>query len=241
MTLIFLDICMCVYFVYNPSLPNMPGNILPSNKWYWFPLVHLFPVYFNTVILLQSAMVACLMFIYGAIYLPLVVRELDLGGSNYRALHRLRRSDKLMLVYRMVYIVQEILNSVIGKFMVPLQWAFTTEFVFGSCILIGRRKELSAEALLTVITWSVFPPACWALLLYAGGYLCCTGEKILKSWKYYKYWPTTREKQIVLKFEMSCKPLTVSHGKFFVIRKESLPLFLRALAFWLMRTLLATT
>lgn len=229
--------CMCIFFILYPNLPNLPGNILPTDKWYWFPLVYIFTIYTNTILLLKCSFLACLALVYGIVYLPFVLNELCLGKTKYRATEHLRHSNNLFVVYRMTQIIQEMVNIIIGKLLFPAQAAVTLAYVFGCCIIIRHKKDLSITALTTIIIWSALPNFLWGTALYIGGYLHSSGRKILKSWKYCK-WETRGERKLVLKFAKSCRPLMICYGSFFILRRQSLPMFVKGLIKGLQRGLL---
>lgn len=236
---IFCDVLFTLFFIAYPTLPHLFGSLLPSDKLFLLPILHLYHVYSNTILLTQIYLNVTVMFIYGCVYLPIVIPELRLGRSKYRTSNALRKPDTLIWVYRMVQIIQEVVNQLVGRLLVPSQALFTLEFIFGCYTIIRHTRDLLLIAVLTISIWSIVPSLLWAGFLYSGGYLNSSGRKILNSWKYH-HWPNKQVKQSMSKFVRSCRPLALCYGTIFVIRRQTLLIFLRGLIRGLMRALLTT-
>lgn len=234
----FLNVCISVFYISTPDLPDLFGYYLPLDKWYWFPLAYLFCPYISFIVITQFAITFSIAYYYGVVYVPLILKELCLGRIRYRAVDTLRKPDNLIISYRMAQIVQQMINAVIGKLLIPTQATLTFSFVFGCCLIIKHKNELSAMAVITIVFWSIIPNIFWATFLCIGGYMHCQGKKILNSWRYDK-WQTRKEKQLMAKRKKSCKPLTLNYETCFVIKNQSLLVFIRGLTRGLMRALLS--
>lgn len=230
-SLLFLGI----FYVCYPSLPNLFGNIVPPHA-YFFPIIYILPTYICITLVCKCGLFLSFALIYGTVYYPLVVKEVQMGRRKYKASDSIRETKNLMLVYRMLQIIQARLNHLFGKCLVPMQALMTISFVFGGYMLIRFKSEVSLITILFMIL-SVLPSFLWSVLLYMGGHLHVTGRKIIMSWRYYR-WSNSYDRKLMKKFRMSCRPIMICYGKMYILQRQSPLVFFRGLVRGLVRALL---
>lgn len=224
---IFIIISWIVVLTFN-NFPWLPGSVIPST-WYFTPINILFPLYMSIVAMLNLSFFCQFTIIFSLSLLPFMVQEFTLGRSKYRSIPLLRHPNTLPTAYRAMQILQfRIINQLFGKFLVPAQAIITVLSIFSCFVLLEKRNLINTPLIAALSCITLFVPLSWTIVLYLGGYLHSKGNAILKSWKYFK-WKYEGERKIMTKFRLSCPPLAVSFGSMYVIRKGSVPVFLRGL------------
>ncbi len=226
-------------FIIYPDSPGLPGNVLPTDCWFIFPLIYIFPMYTTVYFFIIFGMVINSAFILGTTYIPLLVRELPVGKRNHKYYSNeiLRSPENIIHVYMTVEILQNKINQLCGILLIPFQTVTTLLFTFSGYVVIRHRDTIGIGPVLLMLTWAICAPAVWGMILIMGGYLHSNGVKILSSWKRYS-WKTRAERKLMSKFVKSCKPLIICYQNVFVIRKISVMIYVRILSRSLARTLL---
>ncbi len=233
----------CLFFTFDPTVPNLPGNVIPSS---WpliirFHLVYILPCYTVFIIYLNLYVISYAGLVYSLLIIPFIVKELRLGCYSYHSISHLRLDSSLLsMEYRSAQLLHEVgLMQILGQFLIPTQWLCTLIFVLSSTaiILYGPDMDLAPCVLLTI--WIVIPTLAWSLVMVIGGYLRSNCSKLLNSWKYRNtYWANKKEMKVMNKFRLSCEPLAFHHRKMYVIKEGSLMVFYRHLVRGLMRAIL---
>ncbi|CAL8127886.1 unnamed protein product [Orchesella dallaii] len=203
-------------------------------------IVGLHPCYILLIAYMNLCVFCLTLYLYGFIVIPFIVLELRLGRKRrYYAVDQLRRPPMLIYTYRTVQVLQQQLNQVLGKILIPTQTVMGKIVVFSAFTVLtnGYRMRLTSIALLG--GWSVVMAFAWCTILLMAGYLHLYGKRILLSWKYHE-WESKREKSIMSKFRKSCKPIDVRLGNTFVIRRLTVLKFIRQLTRGFFRLMLMT-
>lgn len=230
----------CIFFVWKPRAAIIPGNVVPV-EWPFllkFPLVYVFPCYTALVGYANLYIHFSIGIIYGTILTPFILRELNLGRKSYRSAGFLRRNVYVLtLEYRACQLLQQRINGFTGKILIPTQTLSGGVFILSCFVIINHRNEMETAATLMMISWSVISAGMWGLALTVGGFVFSNGTKLLNSWKY-KRWERSEDRRYMQRFHRSSKPLVISFGKMYTIRKLSVLIFFRGLMRNLMRALL---
>lgn len=217
-----------LFILFLPNFPWLPGNITGST-WYLVPVTHVFPLYSFTVLILSSLTVVQGTAIYGLIVVPFLIHELTLGRKRYHTLSKMREITDITRMYRSAQILQhQVINLSLGAFCIPNQGVTSILFIFGGFVAINRRNELSTISYLAMLGITILFPMFWGVVLTIGGYMHSKGLKLLRSWKTFD-WGSKHDKAYMSRFVKSSKPLMLSWGKMYVIRKISVLCYMMAL------------
>lgn len=234
-----LNLVTTGFFIVWPTAPTLFGSVLPL-KWYYFPLIYLFPIYTGTCLNFYIVPVLVAAFVLGTVFIPFTVRELRLGRKKYWANDTLRNPWKLQMIYRNVQIIQHHINLLAGKLLVPFQTVTTLIFVLSGYVVLKHREHMAMAPFIMILSWTGLAPVIWALILTMGGFLHSNGLKILNSWTLFQSDQRLSkfEKRVMAKFKASSKPIMICYGKMFVMRRVSVMVFVRGLSKGLLRALL---
>lgn len=116
LSIVLMGIMSMVFFIYNSDCPHYFGNICPANKWYFFPLTYLFPVYTGLYSYINFGMVLIPIFLIAVIYVPLVANEFRVGLPSYayKTDAALRSPNNISNVYKAVELLQNMINQMGG-------------------------------------------------------------------------------------------------------------------------------
>lgn len=232
----FLNVMFYIMF---PFTPNLPASTFldPSSPWYFHAFLQIFTNYNTLVNYVNLTAVVEPVYIYGVVVVPLLVKEFRVGLDRYKTISALREPVQLRVIYRAVQILQGTVNDVLGRFLVPMQSVATLLFIFCSFVIIRHGNRLDKLTFVLMISWALLALIFWSAALIIGGYIFLKGTKTINSWKRYQ-WSSPRERKIMMKWAASCRPITISYGRMFIMKKSSLLIFIRGLCRGLMRTLL---
>lgn len=231
------------FYIRFPFTPNIPGSYFLSQEspWYYHIGFHIFHNYQTFVNYLNLAVSVGPIYFYGVLIMPLFVNEFRLGKPSYKTSDNLRQAGNLVKMYRAMQLLQiNLINELLGRFLVPMQSVATILFVFSSFMLIRHGKTLDTLSCCLMGSWAFLATTFWGGVLLIGGILHSKGLKTLGSWKKYQ-WKNRMERKVMGKFGKSCKPVMISFGKAYVIRKATFLIFIRGLTRGLMRVLLTTS
>lgn len=234
-TLVFL--CISAFFILFPDFPNLFGSIFP-NCGPWVILcsgVHLYSVF---LYVFQVLFVLVCAAAYGIILIPVVTHEFRVGRKSYASISSLREPVNLTIAYRSSQVFHNQLNKCLGYILFPAQTMATLLFIFSSYMIIRMRADMEILQICVLSALSVISFSAWSIVLVIFGHVNFGGNKVLASWKKAD-WKSRWEKKFMNKFRVSCRPITICWGKYFVVRPVSLLVYLRGLTRGLVRTLLA--
>lgn len=240
---IFIILIIWSYFASFPQSPSLPGSLYLNSQspWYFHLLTQLVPDYLIMTTYLNAGTVVGPIVYYGFILVPLLATEFKLGkASNKIVDNLLSQQERLITTHRSFQILQlQIVNPMVGKFLVPTQAISTLLFVFSSFILIKHGNSLETVSYILMICWMFFGLGFWSCCLIIGGYLHSNGVKTLNSWKYHQHrWNTQWERKFMKRFGKSCRPMMLCFGKTYTVRRTAVLGFLQGLSRGLVRALL---
>lgn len=172
--------------------------------------------------------------------MPFVLCEFHLGRKKYKSVQILRTLPFLTLEYRACQLLQQRFTAFTGKILIPTQTLSGGVFVFASFVVIKHRNDMEVVVTVMMVCFALIGAGMWGLCLRMGGYVFSNGTKLLNSWKYCgaKMWRSKEERRAMLKFHKSCRPLVISFGKMYTIRKLTVLGYFKGLVRCLMRVLL---
>ncbi|CAL8125332.1 unnamed protein product [Orchesella dallaii] len=224
----------CVY----PHLPIFLGYILeeapPIVK---IPFAYVIPCIFVWIIFFNCFVAVCPMYAYGLHILPFLFKELRMGRTNYETPSEVRQPQNLIVAYRSLQLFQQLVNNLVGKFIVPTQAIVTKLIVLSSYMAIKHGDKMEKASFFLIITWAGLAALFWSLMLMIGGHLHVHGKRVLDSWKYHR-WGRPFDTKLMSKFRKSCRPIMVSFGNTYRIRRLSGLKFIRGLSRGILRALL---
>lgn len=228
----------------NPESPNLMGSVIIGRgypSWIAFFVCYIHPCYMILIMHLNLLTLACLMLFYGVLIVPFIILEFRVGRnpSSYYACHELRKPPLLWNAWRIVQIVQLKINDLLCPLLVPTQFFIGKMVVLIMYMLIKYGSTLPSHIRIMWILWATIGAIFWSLILLMGGYIHLYGSKILDSWKYHKWSNLTKfEKKAMSKFRKSCCPLSIAHGKTYVIKRLTVLKFIRGIIAGIFRALL---
>ncbi|CAL8125329.1 unnamed protein product [Orchesella dallaii] len=228
-----------LFFFLFPRTSCLIGSIIPDDTFILirFPIVYIFPQYMTVSTISTASFLIIIMYLYGTIGIPFIVKEFRLGRKCYASLASLRKPKNLMLAYRTAQILHEKFRLIFQYLIVPTQFIITNLFIFCCVMIIKFGQSLKPSSRFMLVSWALFGITFWASYLWLGGYLYLNGNRVLKSWKYHP-WNSRAEKNLMSKFQKSCRPIMIHYGRTYVIKKVTVLKFLRGISRGVLRTLL---
>lgn len=227
-------------FLYRfPYSSILIGSEIPANTFGPFRIfiVYIFPHYIFTAACSVLSSLMILIWIDGVLLMPFLLKQLRTDRKEYKTRSNLRNALHLIKIYRSAQILQIKVNKVLEYCIVPTQALVLDLILFASVMLIKFGSKLSPASKCMLTSWAILGAVAWAAALIVGGHMHWYGIKVLKSWKYTK-WSRNYHRLLMSKFRKSCRPLTISYGKTYVIRRLSVLKFIRGISKGIMRTLL---
>lgn len=186
--------------------------------------------------LLSSGMSA--FFMYLMLILPIQSKEFRVGRiPGQQALPKLRTVAHLPNIYRGFQLLTNIQNYTLSPFLLPLQTVALYLTIFCNIMLIRYWGILNSSLHLLFILLSFVSLVLWTLILSTFAKMHMWGKKSLQSWKGH-IWGNRRAMLYMKAFHLSCRPLSVGCGKFYVVKPISVLRFLRAASRGTFRVLL---
>lgn len=236
--LLFVSFCLF------PHLPVLFGNLISNESYDWYVAVPCALFYGSSMCVMYGnlAFVSEMIIFYIIVFVPIITHEFNLSSkflsSKYQMKDSMRKqSANMITVYRAVQLIHTCVMSMFGAFLVPMHGLILHLVSFGIFLGIEHRKDLHLTTLFPVTLWCVFGFTLWVNVLVVGGYMHLQGRRTIRSWTLYK-WQDSRETKIMKKFAKSCYPLSLCHGKTFVVTRLSIFKFFSTLNKVTFRTLL---
>lgn len=237
-----LFIQLSLFVIADPQSTIHLGKLIPS-EYFYFPirfLVTAFHVYLYLVICVNNYATAFASTSYGFYMTLLFTHELRLGKPPhfYHTLEKLRSKPyNLQLTYRSFQVLHHNTMRFIGYYLLAFYAAFTIAAVYVNFVLIHYWgvMHLITKALLLIV--SIVIMGSWTSLLELGKLYFVNGSKLLNSWKGRK-WGSNLDTRVMNRFRQSCKPILISYGKLFVIRRPTILIYFRGVVRGTFRALL---
>lgn len=225
-----------------PRAPFFPCSVLPnSSPLFIIGLVcYLLPNIGIVVVFFGYAQMCILTFIYAMLLFRFILPEFCVNRKSYFSINKLRSPSCLLHEWRLVQILQQQINGLVGPGLVPLHSLISKLIVYSLYMMIRRDNQMSFAVKLLTKVIAFMSVTFWESVLFLGGMVHLYGRKILQSWKYNKWHSLSKlEKKILSKFRKSCCPISISFGRTYVIRRMSVLKFFRQISAGLLRSLLA--
>ncbi|CAL8125335.1 unnamed protein product [Orchesella dallaii] len=236
---VFASILTCVVNCIYTNLPITLGYIFgEAPPIVRIPFGFIVPCIYIFILFLNCFSLTGTVYGYGLFVVPFLTKELRMGRANYESPPELRQPENLILAYRSLQILQQVINELVGKFIVPTQTMVTKLVVLSTYMVIKHGDTMETASMAVILTWSGMAGLFWSLTLMMGGHLHVYGERVIKSWKYHQ-WDNKYDKKLMGKFRKSCKPLMLNFGKAYRIRRLTVLKFIRSLSRGILRALLA--
>lgn len=154
---------------------------------------------------------------YFAYILPIIQRELKIGGHRYKTSSLLREPDHLVLNWRALEVFVKYVNMELAFTFVYLQMIFVAIILFSVVTLTYQWNELRLNTVIFLTGTSFFAFFGWSLFLMVSGfqYLCC--QNTVDSWQW-NCWSNAAERIYMRKVKLSCRPFSFGDGKRFFIK-----------------------
>lgn len=223
-----------------PRLPIFVGNVLlpEAPPIVYIPFQYFFPWFYYFIVFLTINILIICFFAYGLFVVRFAVTELRLSRRKYKTPATLREPEHLIMAYRRIQVLQQYVTLFTGPLIFPTQAVLTKLVIFCSYMFIKHHHDTKIVSLALLLCWGTISVLFWSGVLFMGGCLHFYGVKVLLSWKYYP-WPNRYTKRLMGKFRKSCQPLQINYGRTYVIKKLSVPKFIRSLSVGILRVLLA--
>ncbi|CAL8070812.1 unnamed protein product [Orchesella dallaii] len=228
----------CLIILY-PRLPFLIGSIIPE-KFFILPvrlIVTPVQIYLCVCVYCTAILAVTSIYYYFCLMTPFVSQELRMDRKKYKTSDNLRTPKNLIKVYRTVQLLNIEAMFCCGPFIVPQQILLSKFIVFNNYMQILYSQQMSWVTASLLGFWAFAFTLYWTIVLSFGGYLYYHTHKVLLSWKCHG-WNCRADSKLMAKFRKSCTPITVHHGKTFVIRPLTVLKFIRGLTVGTFRALL---
>ncbi|CAL8146051.1 unnamed protein product [Orchesella dallaii] len=156
----------------------------------------------------------------------------QLTMGSFRELETIKRN------YRKLQVIDLVTQNVVSTLLRPLVTVVTNQVVFCNYSIIRHAHTISLPILIILSSWSLVGILGLLVGLRFAGETHSLGKRVLRSMKY-KDWGSKQKNKEVRKFVRSCKPISFSCGRSFVLRKISVLKSLKAVVRGTFRALLA--
>lgn len=243
-TLLYFGLfCQFSMFVFvDPQSVIHVGKLIPK-EYFYLPIrlcVIIFHVYLYLVICVNNYISVYAGVIYGFYVTLVFTQELRLNRpkGKYITVDTLRKkAHNLQMVFRSFQVLHSNTISFLGLYLLLFYGAFMLAAVYINFVLIHYWGvlHLMSKALLLMVAFLVM--GFWTSILELGKLYFVRGNKLLNSWKGTR-WGSAHETKTMNRFRVSCKPIVISYGNQFVIRRVSILLYFRGVVRGTFRTLL---
>lgn len=193
-----------------------------------------------------------ILLVYHFLFVPIYSVEFRLGSPpGQRSSDELRTIQLFPPMYRCLEIIIGMQNQVISMAFIPLQTGFWWLDIF-TFLALNRYWNSLHKVQRVVLT--IFATGCtilWSVTLKIYGNMGVWNNKTRASWKravamdtgswhgYSKLNPE-KDKAYMRRFQRSCRPMYVAHGKFFVVKPMTVLNFVRKVSWGALKGLLMT-
>jgi len=184
----------------------------------------------NSVILIQNVLVTLI---------PLLKREFtsNLKETQYRSLRSLREVDNLIKEYLTIEYLHKRCIKFYGQGLIPSHILIGQFILYCNFTLIRHRKKLDFIINFFLVGSALCAFVFWVLTLEAAGRFQKDSSKSLASWKYMKQESPFKMK-LLRKYRKRFRPLVISAGEYFSIKRLHVLKFMRSIVTGTFRTLL---
>lgn len=236
------NIVLTIFLIVDPLGVLLVGSIIPAN--YLFFGCKQFLVLLNAYIL-SCLISSCIifgqfvwMYVYYVVWFYTTEIRLDIPVYKHKSHSGLRDNpENLRHVFVAFRVLHQHVICVFGPYILICNATFMISSIYISFVLLKYFSDLKLYATVPLIAGDIVVLSTWTGIMEIGMILYIRGNKVLRSWAT-KQWESNQENFVMQKFQRSCKPLLLSYGTQFVIRKGSLFVFYRGVIKGTFRALL---
>lgn len=242
-TLEVLNISLILLVSRNPQAIPWIGYLVPE-KFYCWPVAAVTCIFHiaGQISLCQgTCFVGCAVMIY-LFYVPYILgKELRVGrpSTEYNALRELRQADNLRISFRTIQVLHHNEFCYLGIFVLLCNWGCIVTSVNVFFVLIRYGATLKTLTKMPMVMAAGLILVVWGGILHYGKVFNLRCKQVFGSWKRYD-WGSSKDRKIMEKFALSCKPIKISYGKMVVVGPMSVLNFIRSVKKYTVKLLLST-
>lgn len=234
-----LCLLTCAFVVYDPQSTIHLGKLVPDM--YFSIPIRLAVICFHSVIycvsLYNCCLLACGCALYGFYVTLLLTQELRIGAKHYLTVDKLRKVHNLQLMFRSFQVLNENTMCFVGIYILIFNAVFELSTIFMNFALIKFWEDLPVLTKALLIMCNLTICWIWTAILEMGKLFFVRGGKVPASWKR-KDWGCSFDNKLMKKFRLGSKPILISYGNQFVLRKVTILVFYRGIVRGTFRTLM---
>jgi len=171
--------------------------------------------------------------------LPIIKNEMRFGKLHYKTKPALRNCPKtLITTWRSIEILVTILNTeLFYNELMYVQGGTIAAVVFSVVTLIFQWDTNGKVVKLMMITFGVAACVAFPAILHLAGLQHKWSEQTIQSWKQ-EFFLSKKDWLYVKKFKRSCRPFSISDGRRYLVRLQSVLLFLKSVTRCTVRALI---
>ncbi|CAL8072490.1 unnamed protein product [Orchesella dallaii] len=221
-----LGIGFCFHFFIFPHSPiHVTSEIEP---------IHFHPVLYWFYGLLVSWIMLSIFWTFGLCYVmllfyltyfvPIFSFEFCLGQNVHqrKSSELLRTIQHFSVKYRSVELLIQMQNLSTSFIFIPMQFAVIYHVCFCSLVIIRYWEKFNATPIVVVGVFACGIMTVWGITMKMFGKMSTRNRKTKQTWKHGGGTLWKRKDRMYMKrFQMSCRPLSISYGNYFIIKPAS--------------------
>lgn len=236
--------CAVIFLVCDKTGTLFVGSSIPSGL-FLTPLklfLYILHMYIFLIANLSCLTFTCYALLYGYYVVIFYTVELRLGlkPEIYITDCCLRtKTVNLIITLRAFQILHKYFIYVYGKFLLICNALVIGFIIYANFVLVRYWRYLGKAPVVVLGFGGVLGTIIWSAMIEMGRIFYSRGAKVYISWKR-KQWSSTHDTKIMMKCLASSKPLILSDGNRFVLRRGSIFIFYKAVTRGIFRALLTT-
>lgn len=222
-----------------PQLPIFLINILPESH-FLYSFFH-FSLFLNGTPILFSVnsgilfLMQLFMFIYFVIDLIIKETNININEKSKILPNSYRFLVNVNLAYRIIQFCIQLLNSFLGKYIVPIHYLNAQLILLCSYLLIAKKGlPMTIQILFILSVTSII--GVWGLFLFIAGRVFQKSRKTITSWRdCYKH---GLDFKYFMKFKRSARPVAIEFPGYFKITNKTLLVYFKSITRGVFRVLL---
>lgn len=241
--LVILNFSLVLLVSRNPQAIPYIGFLFPK-EYYGFSAA-IFTCLFHVVG--QSSLCQGLCFVCSAVmiylfYIPHILgKELRVGRptSCYTALGKLRQVENIRIAFRSFQVLHYNEFCYLGIFVLLCNWGCIVTSVNMLFVLLRYGRNLKRLTKIPMVMAAGLTIVVWGGILHFGKVFHLRCKKVFVSWKRHD-WGSSRERKIMERFALSCRPIKISYGTIVVVGPMSVLQFIRNVKKYTIKLLIST-
>lgn len=238
-----LNLSIVLLVLYDPRKSPCLGYLIPK-PYFTLPvqaLVSLYHIWSSATLCYGVNLAVNVMIVY-SFFIPYILgKELRVGRPHicYKASNQIRNPCNLRVVFRSFQLVHANMFCFAGLFLVLINAGDMVTAIYIIFVLVNYGSTLNFYTKVPLLIIVLYIMFLWSAVLEFGKMYHVSCKKVFSSWKRYD-WGSAKERKIMAKFRLSCRPILMSYGKEFVIGPLSVLNFSKGVIRGTMRALLST-